>query len=340
MESKELYRREPSKRAIDAYKELLQNVIRLFDSLSDHTQARQFADTIYNYEKRLVNDALYYSDGDHVHGGTVKLGQIKMELSTVAVYETIKAVFPKLKLSDSTEIWVEDYEMLKAVSKVVSTTDLVVLNDLTIWSVLRKLIPYSSADVRRIWSEYENAKYNIEGKLPAWYTCTDKVNHLLPLAIEYLTQKKNPNLSFDQKQTAYFESLFKSIRDTLVDDIRALTKNHHEYQALADKLAKVEVTIGIPQSLLDTDMFVENYYTEYLPQTINFVENVESHWAFEKNLLAKELGEFEEPDEILFHLFPAMSSPRADASFSVELNKLILKRRLTRKTYFDDKYPM
>lgn len=121
--NKELYRREPSKRAIDVYKELLQNVIRLFDSLSDHYQARQFADTIYNYEKRLVNDALYYSEGDSFEGGVVKMGQIKMELPTIAVYETIKAVFPKLRISDNTEIWIDDYEMLKAVSRVVSTTD-------------------------------------------------------------------------------------------------------------------------------------------------------------------------------------------------------------------------
>lgn len=123
LKNKELYRREPSKKAIDAYKELLQNVIRLIESLTDHYQARQFADTVYNYEKRLVNDALYFSEGDNLEGGVVRLGQIKLELSTIAVYETIKAVFPKLRISESTEIWVEDYEMLKAVSRVVSTTD-------------------------------------------------------------------------------------------------------------------------------------------------------------------------------------------------------------------------
>lgn len=167
------------------------------------------------------------------------------------------------------------------------------------WSVLRKLIPYSSADVRRVWTEYENAKYNVDGKLPPWYTCTNTVNKLLPLAIEYLTLRRHQTISSNDQyiQTEYIESIFKAIRQSLVQDVSGLSKKFSDYQKLAEKLSKVDVNVGIPESLLSTDMFVESYYTEYLPQTINFVENVESHWTFEKSLLVKELGEFEEHDE-------------------------------------------
>lgn len=106
------------KQIIQFYKELLQNTLKLFDRSSE--ESRQFADVIYSYERRVVNDGFNINGGE-VKGQIEKLGKLKVELSSIALYETINAMFPKTK--DSTEVWIEDFDKLRAIARVVSSTD-------------------------------------------------------------------------------------------------------------------------------------------------------------------------------------------------------------------------
>lgn len=60
---------------------------------------------------------------------------------------------------------------------------------------------------------------------------------------------------------------------------------------LTEKLGKIRIQVGVPNSVIQDERFVETFYSEYLPETIQFVKNVEQHWVFEKTLMEKQLWE-------------------------------------------------
>lgn len=106
---------------IQSYLEFLINVFKLFDRTSE--EAKKFAKIVYNYEKRIVKDAYYLSKEVPSTGEIIKLGRLVQDVSSLAVYDTVKVVFSKTRLNDSTEIWVEDLDKLKEVSRIVSSTE-------------------------------------------------------------------------------------------------------------------------------------------------------------------------------------------------------------------------
>lgn len=64
-----------------------------------------------------------------------------------------------------------------------------------------------------------------------------------------------------------------------------------------DNVSKMTIQIGVPDEVINDERFLESFYSEYLPQTISFVENVEQLWSFEKTVMEKQLGELSEQDE-------------------------------------------
>lgn len=119
MPHKDLYLIDQNSKIVQLYKELLQNTLKLFDRSSE--KVRHVAEAIYNYERRIVSDA-YYINGGEVKGEIVRLEKLKKELHSLAIFDTINGMFPKTK--DSTEIWIEDFDKLRALARVISTTDL------------------------------------------------------------------------------------------------------------------------------------------------------------------------------------------------------------------------
>lgn len=102
--------------------ELLSNVFKLFDHTSE--EARKFAKVVYNYEKRIVKDAYYLNKETLMTSGEiVKLGSLRTDVSSLAVYDTIRLIFTKTKLNDDTDIWVQDLDKLKETSRIVSSTE-------------------------------------------------------------------------------------------------------------------------------------------------------------------------------------------------------------------------
>lgn len=106
---------------IKSYLEFLTNVFKLFDRTSE--EAKKFAKIVYNYEKRIVKDAYYLSKEIPSTGEIIQLSRLAQEVSSLAVYDTIKVIFSKTRLPDTTDIWVEDLEKLKEVSRIVSSTE-------------------------------------------------------------------------------------------------------------------------------------------------------------------------------------------------------------------------
>lgn len=162
--------------------------------------------------------------------------------------------------------------------------------------MLKKLFPYTSRDIRYIWDQYEHAVYGVHANEPIWYSCTATVTKLVPVVIEVL-RHQNPQFGVAERELEYVEALFAVIRDTLVDKINEVVWIDNELSNfLVERLQRTTVEVGVPFEVLRDENFLDKYYTELFLQT-SFIENFEYIWTFEKSLMSKELGEFEESDE-------------------------------------------
>uniref|UniRef100_A0A336M5P6 CSON009438 protein n=1 Tax=Culicoides sonorensis TaxID=179676 RepID=A0A336M5P6_CULSO len=336
---KDLYLIDESSEIIQSYLELLANVFKLFDRTSE--EAKKFAKIIYNYEKRIVKDAYYLNKEIPSSGEIIQLGRLVQEVSSLGVYDTIKVVFSKTRLPDSADIWVEDLEKLKEVSRIVSSTEASVLNDIVAWSIIRNLLPYLSKDFQNIRAQFYYDMYHIDTLEPIWYKCTETVNSFVPVGIEVLRLQNQPRLQTSIQSKEYIQSIFDQIKESINSEINdAIWISEGLSKYLMDNVSKMTIQIGVPETVIRDERFLESYYSEYLPQTISFVENVEQLWVFEKTIMEKQLGELTEKDELMYEMFPVSRTKFTAVRYSSNLNKLLIQDNLLRHNYFDTEIPL
>lgn len=68
-----------------------------------------------------------------------------------------------------------------------------------------------------------------------------------------------------------------------------------------DKLSNIRLQIGIPAEVIKTDTYLNQYYRDFLLQKIQFVDNGQYHWAFEKKKMEQLLGNMTDNEKFVFH---------------------------------------
>ncbi|XP_063704868.1 protein gone early [Culicoides brevitarsis] len=336
---KDLYLIDEHSEIIQSYLEFLANVFKLFDRTSE--EAKKFAKIVYNYEKRIVKDAYYLNKEVPSTGEIIQLGRLFQDVSSLAVYDTVKTIFSKTRLSDTTDIWVEDLDKLKEASRIVSSTEASVLNDIVAWSIIKKLLPYLSRDFQNINAQFHYDTYHIENLEPTWYQCTDTVNNFVPVGLEVLRLQNQPRLRTSTQSKEYIQTIFDELKGVVNEEINdAVWISEGLSKYLIDKVSKMSIQIGVPSEVVRDERFLENYYSEYLPQTITFVENVEQLWTFEKTILEKQLGELPHQDELMYEMFPVSGSKYRPVRYSSNLNTLVMQDNLLRHNYFNKDIPI
>lgn len=172
------------------------------------------------------------------------------------------------------------------------------LNDIAVWSTLKKLFPFASKGVRSIWDQYQHDVFGVQsGNEPIWFSCTATVNSMVPVAIEVLRGVARRKIGDATAEFNYLEEIFALIKAALIGRINDVVWISAELSKfLMDRLEQTQLQVGVPAEVLRDDGFLDRYYAELFPQIV-FIENFEYLWTFQKTLMAKELGEFEEIDE-------------------------------------------
>lgn len=101
---------------IEAYKMLMRDFAINFGTVAE--VANKFAEEMFHFEKRIVN--ALPADRKPV---IVTLGDVKKLAPMLPVLGTITTTFSNTRLDDRTPIWIEDVNMLREMSIIVSTTD-------------------------------------------------------------------------------------------------------------------------------------------------------------------------------------------------------------------------
>lgn len=106
-----------ARQIIDAYKMLMRDFAINYGTVAE--VANKFAEEMFHFEKRITN-ALPARRQNVV----LTLGEVQKLAPMLPIFETITTTFSSTKLDDRTPIWIEDVQMLKEMSIIVSTTDL------------------------------------------------------------------------------------------------------------------------------------------------------------------------------------------------------------------------
>lgn len=80
--------------------------------------ANKFAEEMFHFEKRITN-----AQPLERKQVIMTLGEVHKLAPMLPIFETITQTFSNTRLDDRTPIWIEDVELLKQMSIVVSTTD-------------------------------------------------------------------------------------------------------------------------------------------------------------------------------------------------------------------------
>lgn len=147
-------------------------------------------------------------------------------------------------------------------------------------------------------AQFHYDTFQIDRLEPMWYQCTDTVNSFVPVGLEVLRLQNQKRLRTSIESKEYIQTIFDHIKVVINEEINeAVWISEGLSKYLIDNVAKMSIQIGVPEDVVMDERFLEKFYSEYLPQTISFVENVEQLWTFEKTILEKQLGEIPELDE-------------------------------------------
>lgn len=91
--------------------------------------------------------------------------------------------------------------------------------------------------------------------------------------------------------------IFSNIKTALIKSINdAAWLNSRVTQYTVDKLANTRLQIGIPDDILESTNYLNNYYDKYFIQAFFFADQPLSQWSFEKDKMQQRLSLVNESD--------------------------------------------
>ncbi|XP_059616553.1 protein gone early [Phlebotomus argentipes] len=359
--SKMFYRLGPRSEIVEGFKILLRDVAILMGVV--HDRAKQFAEDIFNYEKRIVNTInVTQQNDDREINKEVSLGSVMKIAPSLPLLDIITTLYPNSRVTENTMVLVKDLEVLRSMSIVVSTTDIQVLNMYLIWSLIRRFLPFISRDYRIALEEFESKLYGFRDPPPKWYFCTKLVRDWMSFGVDVL--RENPQLIvLHQKDTTHESKVFFSEKFTIdqnnnSDELVKLIFYHirNELKSsvnddgriseslrtfISDRLSAVALQIGIPDDAAQTDEFLNSYYEDFTPQRLYFLNNLRYRWKFIKARTELRLTNQTRSEKLINALYPISDDEeRKFVQFHPELNTVVVSRRALRRPYFHQNYPL
>ncbi|XP_055915562.1 protein gone early [Eupeodes corollae] len=350
------YNVDSSDEVVVAYKMLLRDFAINMGVVTQ--EAELFADEIFHYEKRIVNNILSVQSSSQRRLNEIKtIQEIKVIAPSLPIFESLQAIFPQIKITDETEVLVRDLDVLHEMSIVVSTSDKKPLNNFIIWSLARKILPHLSKEYRILIENFDNAVYGKTARYPRWMVCAKIVRDWLPFSVDAL--RENPDLlksesesqvnlyrqktySFPNKtygNDEFMQLMFYTLRNQVASSI--LEANWIEPALktfIHDKLASTRLQIGIPTEILQTKSYIDEYYKSLMLYNLYFVEHLESIWKFRKLRLQDKLKSQSIIDMIILDMYATDNVK--PITYSTTLNMILISKHLSQSKYYDYRYPI
>lgn len=115
-----------------------------------------------------------------------------------------------------------------------------------------------------------------------------------------------------------------------------------------DRLAMLELHVGLPRDVVDSTAYVNTYYADFLWRKLNFIDHLESRWSFAKRKMEDQMVATNRSDRIVAALYPSFGVNEDGAKisggrlvqYSIDLHAIVVAERAVNRPYFHHKYPM
>lgn len=138
--------------------------------------------------------------------------------------------------------------------------------------------------------------------------------------------------------------LFAHLRHQMqrtVDDNVAIDTDVTAY--INDKLATLELHVGLPADVVASPGYVNAYYADFLWRKLNFIEHLESRWTFAKRKMEDQLVPTNRSERVVSSLYPAFGAEQSRGQlvqYSIDLHAIVVAERAVHRPYFHHKYPL
>lgn len=315
-----------------AYKLLLQDVAFMLGV--PKFDAEVFASDVFAYEQRLarmISDSKDYLD---IERRVMTLNELKAVAEFVPLQNILKAMFPKVTLSNSTEILVSSVFYFSHLSMATTGTDSRILNDYFMWTLTRQYLPYMSHKYRSAWTEFQSHITGDRREKPRWEFCSALLRKIAPLATTSMLE----NTRLIDGNSSVLNTVYKMFTDIQelaiqkIDQSAIITEDMKE--TMIQQVKKLTLEIGLNENEINNE-FLNEYHNSLSVQIDDFFKSVGYGYDFAREIVRESLI-----DQNINNLrVKSKALSEGDILFNSFSHTIIVPTVLLSSPYFDIDYP-
>ncbi|CAG2167080.1 unnamed protein product [Oppiella nova] len=276
--SKNYYYDSKYEKQTESYKNFMRELAKLFNAQS--IQANQFAENMFNYEKRIAEvtpDLEEYEEPNNYLKKRYSIRELMSIAPSIKWLNLLQNYFPNSQLNEGTRVLVAFEPYLRNISNIISTTDNGAVNDYLMWRFTSTYAPYLSKAFRLIHNEFQQSMNGLESnKLrlaeERWEFCLRITSKFLGQALGSMFIKNKLPTRLDQSNGAR-SHVINYIKSSVLENINSFVwaRSDEARDLINRKVRQLELLISQPNFVLKND--IEKYYNEFIVQN-SFYQNI------------------------------------------------------------------
>ncbi|CAG2113563.1 unnamed protein product [Medioppia subpectinata] len=256
----------------------MRELAKLFNAQS--IQANQFAENMFNYEKRIAEitpDLEEYEEPNDYLKKRYSIRELMSIAPSIKWLNLLQNYFPNSQLNEGTRVLVAFEPYLRNISNIISTTDNGAVNDYLMWRFTSTYAPYLSKAFRLIHNEFHQSMNGLESnKLrmaeERWEFCLRITSKFLGQALGSMFVKNKLSARLDQSNAAK-SHVINYIKSSVLEKMNSFVwaRSDEARELIKMKVRQLEILISQPNFILKND--IEKYYNEFIVQN-SFYQNI------------------------------------------------------------------
>ncbi|XP_048525943.1 protein gone early isoform X2 [Dendroctonus ponderosae] len=318
-------------RILTAYMDYIRDVV--ISLSSTRNKAAKFGRDIFNYEKRIaeITPDLANLQNPITTYNAVSLAELKLTTSTIPFHDILQALYPKVSISENTEVIVTSQEYLSELAQIISSTDRHTMNGYLIWCLVREYLPFLSEVYTSALDSFNNELFGISKSNKRWEVCVKWVREFMSLATEFHLEKIFP-IAEATKQS--LNETFRTILEVIKKKLDTFGQSVLLKDQLAAKLNTLSLQIGLPSSAKNLT-YLKEYYNPLIVFKMNLFDSIKSSIPLTRKVDERLLMNSLPQGVLIKELLKDVPKVR----YIPSENAIIIPRALVMEPFVEDGYP-
>uniref|UniRef100_A0A8D8LX74 Endothelin-converting enzyme 1 n=1 Tax=Cacopsylla melanoneura TaxID=428564 RepID=A0A8D8LX74_9HEMI len=311
---------------IKAYKEFIAEMIQHLGLTS--IGAKQWADGVYHYEKRLAEITPEPNVLKNVYSGYKKitLREAKQSAPSVHLMDILVTTFPDAKPYESTQILVPENNYLEHLSNLISESDKEVISKYIMWNLAVQYFPYISNSFRQTLDVFTKAVHGEVQPLPRWEFCVDTLHKYMGHGVTALIQRHSPAPNLNP-----IERVFQAVKKTILSSYKQASWFSPELRSfILQKIESITMQVGLPTTF-SQEQYVNDHYNSLYIFKSDFFKAIKSANVFRREEQQRRLVSPTEEARWI----DALTSPDVSISYIVSANTINVPSSILSQPFYD-----